>query len=213
MMTVASAKAQEMIAKHAEEGSSLRKVFFAQQSEKIEECAKHIALAIARGHKLLLCGNGGSAADAQHLAAEFVNRFLIDRPPLPALALSTDTSVLTAIGNDFGFEQLFAKQVTALGMAGDVLLVLSTSGTSPNILAALEAARKKNMLRFALCGKGNTLDALCDLVISVPHSSTPLVQEMHISAGHMLCALVDHFLFENVMTILPGLQKNMDYQE
>ena len=213
MTPIASAKAQQMIARHAEEGSSLRIAFFRQQTDKIEECAKQIAMAIARGHKLMLCGNGGSAADAQHLAAEFVNRFLIDRPPLPAIALSTDTSALTAIGNDFGFEQLFARQVMALGMPGDVLLALSTSGTSPNVLAALETARKKSMLCFGLCGNGHGMDDLCDLVISVPHSSTPLVQEMHISAGHMLCALVDHFLFEDVMTILPGLKTDRDFQE
>ena len=191
-----SAKVRQIITRHAEEGLRLRKDFFAAQAERLEDCARSIALAMSKGHKLLICGNGGSAADAQHLAGEFVNRFLIDRPPLPALALTTDSSVLTAIGNDFGFEQVFAKQVQALGVPGDVLLAISTSGKSLNVLAALRAAKEKNMHTIGLSGAGRGMDALCDIVMHVPHESTPLVQEIHISAGHLLCALVDHFLFE-----------------
>ena len=200
-----SEKILAIIAQHAEEGLRLREEFFAAQAKKLEECARCIALAMGRGHKLLLCGNGGSAADAQHLAGEFVNRFLIDRPPLPALALTTDSSVLTAIGNDFGFEQVFAKQIHALGVPGDVLLAISTSGTSPNVLAALRAAREKNMQTLGLSGAGNGMDALCDIVLHVPHASTPLIQEIHIGAGHLICALVEHFLFQDVMTILSDL--------
>lgn len=203
---------QELIARHAEEGILLRKDFFATQADQIEQCARRIAIAMGNGHKLLLCGNGGSAADAQHLAGEFVNRFLIDRPPLPAVALSTDTSILTAAGNDFGFEHVFAKQVQALGLPGDVLLAISTSGKSPNILESLRAAGEKGMYRIGLCGIGRDMDALCDMTLHVPHTSTPLVQEIHISAGHLICALVDYFLFENVMTILPGLRGD-DSQE
>ena len=199
-------KVRHIIAQHAEEGLRLRRDFFAAQAENLEECARRIALAMGRGHKLLICGNGGSAADAQHLAGEFVNRFLIDRPPLPALALTTDSSVLTAIGNDFGFEQVFAKQIHALGVSGDVLLAISTSGKSPNVLAALRAAKEKGMHTIGLSGAGHGMDALCDIVVHVPHASTPLVQEIHISAGHLICALVDHYLFEDVMTILPALQ-------
>ena len=201
-----NAKVRHIIAQHAEEGLRLRRDFFALQAEKLEDCARRIALAMARGHKLLICGNGGSAADAQHLAGEFVNRFLIDRPPLPAIALTTDSSVLTAIGNDFGFEQVFAKQIHALGVSGDVLLAISTSGKSPNVLTALRAAKAQGMHAIGLSGAGHDMDALCDIVVHVPHASTPLVQEIHISAGHLLCALVDHFLFEDVMTILPGLR-------
>ena len=190
---------------HAEEGLRLRKDFFVDQAKNLEDCARCIALAMAGGHKLLLCGNGGSAADAQHLAGEFVNRFLIDRPPLPALALTTDSSVLTAISNDFGFEQVFAKQVHALGAPGDVLLAISTSGKSPNVLAALRAAREKTMPTIGLSGAGKGMDALCDIILHVPHASTPLVQEIHISSGHLICALVDHFLFKNTTAILPNL--------
>ncbi|MDR2696357.1 MAG: D-sedoheptulose 7-phosphate isomerase [Deltaproteobacteria bacterium] len=200
-----SAKARQIIARHAEEGLRLRKDFFAAQAKNLEDCARCIALAVARGHKLLICGNGGSAADAQHLAAEFVNRFLLDRPPLPAIALTTDSSVLTAISNDFGFEHAFAKQIHALGAPGDVLLAISTSGKSPNVLAALRAAREKNMHTIGLSGAGHDMDAFCDIALHVPHASTPLIQEVHIAAGHLVCALVEYFLFKDVMTILPGL--------
>jgi D-sedoheptulose 7-phosphate isomerase len=200
-----SAKVQHIIARHAEEGLRLRKDFFAAQAKNLEDCARRIAVVMAEGHKLLICGNGGSAADAQHLAGEFVNRFLFDRPPLPALALTTDSSVLTAIGNDFGFEQVFAKQIHALGVPGDVLLAISTSGKSPNVLAALRAAREKNMYTLGLSGAGHDMDALCDITLHVPHTSTPLVQEIHISAGHLICELVEYFLFKDVMAILPGL--------
>jgi D-sedoheptulose 7-phosphate isomerase len=193
-----SVTAGHIIARHGEEGLRLRKDFFAAQAENLEEGARRIASAVARGNKLLICGNGGSAADAQHLAGEFVNRFLIDRPPLPALALTTDSSVLTAISNDFGFEHVFAKQIYALGAPGDILLAISTSGKSPNVLAALRAAKEKSMHTIGLCGAGHGLDSVCDIVLHVPHASTPLVQEIHISAGHLLCALVDHFLFTAV---------------
>ena len=200
-----SAKARQIVIRHAEEGLRLRKDFFAAQAEKLEDCARCVALAVAKGHKLLICGNGGSAADAQHLAGEFVNRFLLDRPPLPALALTTDSSVLTAIGNDFGFEQVFVKQIHALGVPGDVLLAISTSGKSPNVLAALRAAKEKNMHTIGLSGAGHDMDALCDIMLHVPHASTPLIQETHISAGHLICELVEYFLFKDVMAILPGL--------
>lgn len=195
-----SVKIGQIITRHAEEGLRLRKDFFVAQAKNLEACARCIALAVGRGNKLLLCGNGGSAADAQHLAGEFVNRFLFDRPPLPALALTTDTSVLTAISNDFGFEHVFTKQIRALGVPGDILLALSTSGESPNVLAALRTAREKNMHTIGLSGAGRGMDALCDIVLHVPHTSTPLVQEIHISAGHLICALVEHLLFRDGMT-------------
>ena len=195
-------EALRRIAHHAEEGASLRLAFFADHAGLIADCAKRIALAMARGHKLLIAGNGGSAADAQHWAGEFANRFLMDRPPLPAMALTTDTSVLTAVGNDFGFEQVFSKQVQALGARGDVLLGISTSGNSPNILRALEAARQRGMLTLGLTGEGGGKMAdLCDLLIAVPHRATPQIQEIHAAVGHLLCGLVDYFLFENVMAI------------
>lgn len=194
----------QRIAAHAEDGLRLRREFFAVQAPLLRETAAQMAAALACGHKLLLCGNGGSAADAQHLAGEFVNRFLLDRPPLPAVALSTDTSVLTAIGNDFGFEQIFAKQVMALGQEGDVLLGISTSGNSPDILAALRVAKERGLMTVGLTGRGGgAMAPLCDLLLDVPHTSTPLIQEVHISAGHVLCLLMDYFLFENVAALGP----------
>lgn len=150
------------------------------------------------GHKLLIAGNGGSAADAQHIAAEFVSRFNFDRPGLPALALTTDTSILTAVGNDYGYEHLFRRQIEANGQAGDVFLGISTSGNSPNILQALEAARAKGLVTFGLTGSsGGKMRALCDHCLCVPSSDTPRIQEAHILIGHTLCAMVELALFED----------------
>jgi D-sedoheptulose 7-phosphate isomerase len=150
------------------------------------------------GSKLLVAGNGGSAADAQHIAAEFVSRFNFDRPGLPALALTTDTSILTAVGNDYGYEHLFRRQIEANGQAGDVFLGISTSGNSPNILQGLEAARLKGLMTFGLTGaSGGKMKALCDYCLCVPSSDTPRIQEAHILIGHTLCAMVELALFEN----------------
>jgi D-sedoheptulose 7-phosphate isomerase len=150
------------------------------------------------GNKLLVAGNGGSAADAQHIAAEFVSRFNFDRPGLPALALTTDTSILTAVGNDYGYEKLFQRQIEANGVAGDVFLGISTSGNSPNILRALEAARLKGITTFGLTGQpGGQMRALCDHCLCVPSADTPRIQEAHILIGHTLCAMVELALFED----------------
>ena len=149
------------------------------------------------GHKLMVAGNGGSAADAQHIAAEFVSRFNFDRPGLPALALTTDTSILTAVGNDYGYDQLFRRQIEANGVGGDVFLGISTSGNSPNILQALEAARLKGIMTFGLTGKtGGKMRELCDYCLCVPSEATPRIQEAHILIGHTLCAMVERALFE-----------------
>lgn len=199
-------QALEMIATHAAEGADLRRAFFDTHAETLNAMARITAIALARGHKILLCGNGGSAGDAQHLAGEFVNRFLIDRPPLAAVALSTDTSVLTAIGNDFGYEQVFVKQVQALGQAGDVFVGITTSGNSANVLAAAQVARERGMYVIGMTGRGGgKLAPLCDTLLDVPHPHTPLVQEIHITAGHLWCQLVDYYLFENVQAIMPDL--------
>ncbi len=150
------------------------------------------------GNKLLIAGNGGSAADAQHIAAEFVSRFNFDRPGLPALALTTDTSILTAIGNDYGYDQLFRRQIEANGVGGDIFLGISTSGNSPNILQALEAARQKGIMTFGLTGKsGGKMRDLCDHCLCVPSENTPRIQEAHILIGHTLCAMVELALFED----------------
>jgi len=150
------------------------------------------------GHKLLIAGNGGSAADAQHIAAEFVSRFNFDRPGLPAMALTTDTSILTAVGNDYGYDQLFRRQIEANGQRGDVFLGISTSGNSPNILKALEAARLKGITTFGLTGiTGGKMRDLCDYCLCVPSADTPRIQEAHILIGHTLCAMVELALFDD----------------
>ncbi len=152
--------------------------------------------AYRQGGKLLLAGNGGSAGDAQHIAGEMVNRFLFDRPGLPAIALSSDPSVVTAIGNDAGFDRVFARQVEALGRAGDVFLAITTSGRSPNILRALEACRERSLVRVAFTGQdGAGLAALCDHCLVVPSRETPRIQEAHILLAHIFCGLVEEALF------------------
>lgn len=199
-------KATQSILQHAEAGAKLRLRFFQEEACRISHIALRLAVTLARGNKLLICGNGGSAADAQHMAAEFVNRFLMDRPPLPAIALTTDSSILTAVGNDFGFDLVFAKQVAALGKAGDILLAISTSGNSKNILLAMQEARKIGVLCLGLSGKGGgSMAPLCDILIDVESDSTPLIQEVHISVEHLLCQLTDYFLFENVSALTPYL--------
>ncbi len=189
--------ADQILTAHINEGIQLRKQFFAEQGQKIILAAKTIALAYAGGNKVLICGNGGSAADAQHMTGELVNRFLLDRPPLPAIALSTDTSVLTAIGNDFGFEQIFSKQVRALGQSGDILIGISTSGNSPNVVQAFHEAKSMGITTMGILGAGGILADLSDILLAVPHPSTPIVQEIHITIEHLLCRLIDYYLFEN----------------
>ena len=158
--------------------------------------AEKIATSLKGGGKVLFAGNGGSAADAQHLAAEFVGRFINDRAPLAAIALTTDTSALTAIGNDYGFEQVFARQVSALARPGDVLVGISTSGKSPNIVAALKVARDNKLVTVGFTRNGQTpMQALCDVVVGVPSDETALIQQLHITAGHAICHLVERELF------------------
>ncbi len=150
-----------------------------------------------RGGKILLAGNGGSAADAQHIAGEFVCRFAFDRPGLPAIALTTDTSILTAIGNDYGYERLFARQVQAHDRKGDVLIGYSTSGKSPNILCAFEEARSMQLVCVGLTGNhGGPMRELCDCLLEVPSADTPKIQEGHLVLGHILCGLVENALFK-----------------
>jgi D-sedoheptulose 7-phosphate isomerase len=152
--------------------------------------------ALRHGNKILFAGNGGSAADAQHLAGELISRFNYDRPGLPAFSLSTDTSVLTAIGNDYGYDHLFARQIEAAGNAGDVFFGISTSGRSPNILNAFKAARAKGLLTVGLTGRGGGLmPELCDHCLRVPSDSTPRIQEGHIAMGHSICQLIESQLF------------------
>jgi len=163
---------------------------------QLDAAAKIIADSIRAGGKALACGNGGSAAEAQHFAGEMVGRFLFNRPAAAGIALNTDTSILTAIGNDYGFEKVFARQVEAIGRSGDVLLGFSTSGTSANVLLAMEAARSRGMKTIALIGatKPPALNA-CDVCFCVPSAATPRIQEMHMAILHAICERVENLLF------------------
>lgn len=157
--------------------------------------ADRLAACITAGNKILLFGNGGSAADAQHLAAEFVNRFRIERPPLAALALTTDTSILTSIGNDYHFDDIFAKQVRALGKRGDAAIGISTSGNSPNVANGISAAREAGLFTIGFTGSGGKLARCADHLFRVDSTVTARIQESHILIGHILCDLVDRILF------------------
>ncbi len=186
------ARFQEALA----ESSRLKQRFAAAQGEKVVAAARRLAEVLKGGGKLLLFGNGGSAADAQHLAAEFVNRFQVERPPLAALALTTDTSILTAVANDYDFLQVFAKQVQALGRPGDLAWGLSTSGSSPNVVGGLKAARELGLGTLALSGReGGPVAQAAEIALIVPSRDTPRIQEVHITIGHVLCDLVDVILY------------------
>lgn len=163
----------------------------------IAEIAQAIEGSLRAGGKLLIAGNGGSAADAQHLAAEFLSRFLVDRGPLPAIALTTDTSVLTAVGNDYGFEHVFERQVRGLGRPGDVFLAISTSGRSPNVLRALQTARDLGLVTIGFSGAAETgMGALCQHFLAVRSQETAVVQQIHMVAGHAICALVERAMLD-----------------
>jgi len=166
------------------------------QAEAVCRMAQTIAESYGRNGRLLVCGNGGSAADAQHIAGELVGRFLAERAPLDCLALTTDSSVITAIGNDYGFEDVFARQVSAHGRAGDVLLAISTSGNSPNVLKAVSEARRLKLKVLALSGRdGGELARISDICLTAPSNSSPRIQEAHAVIAHILCGIVERALF------------------
>jgi len=174
-----------------------KEAFVRQNADTLIRLAERISEAFLNGSKLMLCGNGGSAADAQHIAAEFVNRFQKERAPLPALALSTDTSIITSVANDEGYEHVFSKQIKALGKKGDILLAISTSGRSANIVSALHAARERGIYTVGLTGgDGGNMLGLTDLPLVVESHSTPRIQEVHILVGHIICELVEHMVIE-----------------
>jgi D-sedoheptulose 7-phosphate isomerase len=163
----------------------------------IHAIATVITDAFRSGHKLMIAGNGGSAADAQHIAGEFLSRLNFDRNPLPAIALTTDTSVLTAVGNDYGFDQTFARQVRGLGRPGDVFIAISTSGRSPNVVAALKAAREGGLITVGFAGTAanGAMQPLCDHCLAAPSAETPQIQQIHIVAAHAICGLVELSMF------------------
>ena len=188
---------EDIIIKIFKESNQLKEVFVNENLLKIVKVVDTITGALNEGNKILLFGNGGSAADAQHLAAEFVNRFVIERPPLPAIALTTDTSVITSIGNDYGFSEIFAKQIKAIGKVGDIAWGISTSGTSPNVVNALETAKKMGLITVGLTGKdGGNIAGIVDYSLNVSSNSVPRIQEVHITVGHAICEMVDYKLFQ-----------------
>lgn len=189
---------KQAIQKHIAESAQVVNAMLVddQLASTIEQVAKVCIAALKNGKKLLFMGNGGSAADSQHLAGEMVSRFAFDRPGLPAFALTTDTSVLTAIGNDYGYIQLFARQVQAVGQAGDVLIGISTSGKSPNIIAALQAGKQQGLITVGMAGSQKALiTTVVDYCIEIPSASTPKIQEGHIISGHILCGLIEDAMF------------------
>ncbi|HEX2987814.1 MAG TPA: D-sedoheptulose 7-phosphate isomerase [Chloroflexota bacterium] len=182
---------------HLLAGSDVRRLVADQCADQILEAARVVADCFRAGGKLLICGNGGSAADSQHMAAEFVSRLSADfeRPALPAIALTTDSSFLTAYANDYGFEGIFSRQVEALGKAGDVLVGISTSGNSANVIRAMEAASSQGMRTIALVGNGGRMAGLADVALVVPSRNTQQVQETHLALEHLVCDLAERFLY------------------
>jgi len=188
---------QEIIEKIFAASVIVQETFVKENVPNLILLAEKVASAFTSDRKLLVCGNGGSAAEAQHIAAEFLNRYTLDRPPLPAMALTVDTSVITGIGKDYSFVDIFSKQVKAIGMEGDILLVLSTSGNSENLLSAVRDAQGLMIYTAGFIGNsGGNLARLVDLAVVVKSAEVPRVEEAHTLAGHILCSLVDYILFQ-----------------
>jgi D-sedoheptulose 7-phosphate isomerase len=187
----------KIIEKALRESIKVKEEFIKENGRSLILCAERISQAFTADRKLMICGNGGSAADAQHIAAEFVNRFMLERPPLPAIALTTDSSVITSIGNDYSFEDVFSKQVKAIGLEGDVLLVITTSGNSANVISAVKAARGLGIYTVTFTGgDGGRVRSLADMALVVKSNTTARIQEAHSLAGHIICQLVDYLLFQ-----------------
>jgi len=188
---------EDYIIKTFKESNRVKENFLNENLGRLVNVIEAITTALKAGNKVLIFGNGGSAADAQHIAAEFVNRFMIERPPLPAIALTTDTSVITSISNDYDFAEIFSKQIRAIGQAGDIAWGISTSGNSPNVLKGLEMAKKLGLVTVAFTGKdGGDIAKVADFSINVSSNVTARIQETHITAGHAICELVDIKLFQ-----------------
>jgi len=184
------------IVKQIEDSIKLKK-YLQQEAKNLVAMADLLVDAFKKGNKVLLFGNGGSAADAQHIACELAGKFYLDRAPLPAIALTTNTSTLTAIGNDYGYEEVFVRQVKSLVKQGDIVIGISTSGNSPNVLRGIEEAKRLGATTIAFMGQGGRLKELVDYMLSIPSVDTPRIQEAHITAGHIICYLVEQALFGN----------------
>jgi D-sedoheptulose 7-phosphate isomerase len=202
------------IAQALRDSAALKLQVATTQVDIIQAMISEVWTSLQQGGKLLLCGNGGSAADAQHLATECMVRLQEERSPLPAIALTTDSSLLTAAGNDHGFETIFARQVAGLGRPGDILLALSTSGNSPNVILAVEEARRRGLRTLGMLGKGGgTLQPLVDLALVVPSYNTQRIQEVHITVGHIICGALEQKLLETVSAALsPTVQDTVSWK-
>jgi D-sedoheptulose 7-phosphate isomerase len=209
---------RELVTRSLLEGVELRMLLMQKCMDATIDAAYAIQKCLKRGGKVLIFGNGGSAADAQHIAAELVGRFCCDRAPLAAIALTTDTSAITAISNDYGFEQVFARQIRALGRAGDVAIAISTSGNSPNIIAGVKAAQELDLATIGLTGgTGGKLAPVVDIPVLIPSANVARIQECHITIGHLLCEIVETLMFsqdiapdQSLKTILDFGQKKID---
>jgi len=191
--------AAQLIDQFVGESLRVKNEFFRVNKDTIARTVETIAHGLRNGHKVLFFGNGGSAADAQHLAAELVGRFGPNRSPLPAISLATDTSVLTAVGNDYGYDKVFARQIEALGQSGDIAIAISTSGNSPSVLAAIDVARSKGLFTIGFTGEtGGKMKDRVEVLFRVPSRETPRIQETHVMLGHILCELVDRELFPEI---------------
>ena len=191
--------ASQLIDQFVAESIRVKSRFFEENRDSIARVAEAMTRGLGTGHKVLFFGNGGSAADAQHLAAELVGRFAANRAALPGLALTTDTSVLTALGNDYGYEKVFSRQVEALGNSGDTAIAISTSGNSPSVIEAIDMARSKGLYTVGFTGEsGGKMNDRVDVLFRVPSRNTPRIQETHLLLGHILCELVDRQLFPEI---------------
>jgi len=186
---------KDIILHQLEDSLRVKRQFIETHLDQIIDAVEKMAACIRAGNKILIFGNGGSAADAQHMAAEFVNRFKIERPPLAAIALTTDTSILTSIGNDYHFDDIFSKQIQALGKKNDIAWGLSTSGNSKNVIQAIKVANEKEIFSFASSGSGGRIAKYAKMIFAVESDDTARIQEAHITLGHILCDLVERTLF------------------
>jgi len=188
---------EDLIVKIFKESCHIKELFINENLSRLVGIIEAIKKCLEQGNKILIFGNGGSSSDSQHLAAEFVNRFRIERPPLPAVSLAADSAVITSIGNDYDFSEIFSKQIRAIGQPGDVAWGLSTSGKSPNVVKGLETAHKNGLITIGFSGKdGGDMARMCDYMLSVPSTNTARIQEVHITAGHVICEMVDFKLFQ-----------------
>jgi len=188
---------EDLIVKIFKESCHIKELFINENLSRLVGIVEAIKKCLEQGNKILIFGNGGSSSDSQHLAAEFVNRFRIERPPLPAVSLAADSAVITSIGNDYDFSEIFSKQIRAIGQPGDVAWGLSTSGKSPNVVKGLETARKNGLVTVGFSGKdGGDMARMCDYILNVPSTNTARIQEVHITAGHVICEMVDFKLFQ-----------------